>query len=72
MTIGTVQFTCIVCGNHLPDISRQELREKGCALIQADGSEVWHCVHHSNDEIRKATNSNPVFVRASNYQRKLT
>ena len=61
-------FTCVVCGAHFPGLSRMELRSLGCSISREDGSEIFHCLHHSQEEIQKMILAAPTFSTGNKYK----
>ena len=62
--------TCVCCGARMrEDLSRADLIAMGCTLQMEDGSIQFHCLHHSDTEVRAMVKAGSQFVRASEYRK---
>lgn len=60
---------CCVCGTLLPDISGKELIALGAATLQGSGQILFHCPHHSAEDVQKMIHAVPLFEPASKYRK---
>jgi hypothetical protein len=67
-----VQRVCVVCGTKIPQLSRQELMDKGCMTATGSyGQYVFHCPYpiHSRLEIEKMIRATPLFHTGNDYRK---
>jgi len=63
---------CCVCGYLLSSkLTRHELLAKGLSHELPDGSRIYFCYHHTQEEIAKMAGAVPGFTRASDLKKGL-
>jgi hypothetical protein len=66
MTEEPIRRICCCCGFQLPEnLSKEELIQKGAATRKEDGSLIFHCLHHTKEQINDSQQGFPRFYRAS-------
>ena len=65
MTNEPIHRVCFVCGYKLPQLSIDDLMAKGAVSTRGDGSRLFHCPKHTEQEITDALTTISGFQRAS-------
>jgi hypothetical protein len=71
MLIENPKYFCVVCGKQLPDVPRQTLIERGCAVVISIGHNLYICPGnvHTKEEIENSALGVPRFKKASEIKR---
>ena len=59
---------CCVCGVQVPYEKPEILMQRGLCTVLGNRSRVFHCRHHTAEEIVGMLNAVPQFKRASEYK----